>query len=225
MGGLELLGTGRDADVFRLDDHRVLRRYRDGGDAAVEAEIMAFVATHGYPVPTVYDADGSDLVMELLDGPTMAAALLSGTLELSAGAKILAELHDGLHALPPRPAAEPGDRIIHLDLHPENVMMVSRGPVVIDWRNATDGAPDLDVALSAVILAQVAVADEDRAPAVRELLGGFLAHVAGAPLTQLGSALDRRGADGNITADERAGLGRAEAIVRELARPDGQSRP
>ena len=35
-------------------------------------------------------------------------------------------------------------------------MMVSRGPVVIDWRNATDGAPDLDVALSAVILAQVA---------------------------------------------------------------------
>jgi tRNA A-37 threonylcarbamoyl transferase component Bud32 len=186
---------------------------------------MAFVAALGYPVPTVYDADGCDLVMELLDGPTMATALLSGALELSAGARILADLHDRLHALPSRPAAESGDRVIHLDLHPENVMMVSRGAVVIDWRNAADGAPDLDVALTAVILAQVAVHDEERAPAVRELLAEFLAHVAGAPLTQLRAAVDRRGADSNITADERAGLGRAEAIVRELAGQDGQSRP
>lgn len=225
MGELELLGTGRDADVFRLDGDRVLRRYRDGGEAAAEAEIMAFVAGHGYPVPVVYDVDGSDLVMELLDGPTMATALMAGALEISAGARILADLHDRLHAVPSRSVTGSNDRVIHLDLHPENVMMASRGAVVIDWRNATDGSPDLDVALSAVILAQVAVADAERATAVRELLAEFLAHVAGAPMTQLEAAIDRRGADSNITAEERAGLGRAEAIVRELAGPDGQSRP
>jgi tRNA A-37 threonylcarbamoyl transferase component Bud32 len=169
-------------------------------------------------VPTVYDVDGCDLVMELLDGPTMAAALMSGALELSAGAGLLAGLHDRLHAVPSRSAAESGDRIIHLDLHPENVMMVSRGAVVIDWRNATDGSPDLDVALSAVILAQVAADDDDeRAPAVRALLAGFLSRVSGAPTTQLSEAVARRGADGNATAAERARLGRAEAIVRELA--------
>lgn len=217
MDRLELVGSGRDADVFSLREDRVLRRYREGGDATREAEIMAFVAGHGYPVPAVYEVDGSDLVMELLDGPTMADALMSGTLELSAGAGLLAELHDRLHALPSRSAAESGDRIIHLDLHPENVMMASRGAVVIDWRNATDGPPDLDVALSAVILAQIIVDDEERAPAVRALLAEFLAHVAGAPMTQLGAAVARRGADGNVTAAERARLGRAEAIVRELA--------
>jgi tRNA A-37 threonylcarbamoyl transferase component Bud32 len=215
---LELVGSGRDADVFALGEDRVLRRYRDGGDATREAAIMAFVAAHGYPVPTVYDVDGCDLVMELLDGPTMAMALMSGGLELSAGAGLLADLHDRLHALPSRSAAESGDRVIHLDLHPENVMMVSRGAVVIDWRNATDGPPDLDVALSAVILAQVAADDGDeRAPVVRELLAGFLSHVSGAPMTRLSEAVARRGADGNATAAERARLGRAEAIVRELA--------
>lgn len=36
-------------------------------------------------------------------------------------------------------------------------MIAKHGPVVIDWRNARLGHPDVDVALTAVILAQVAV--------------------------------------------------------------------
>lgn len=32
-----LLGSGRDADVFAIDEARVLRRYRKGGDVAAEA--------------------------------------------------------------------------------------------------------------------------------------------------------------------------------------------
>jgi len=150
MSGLELLGSGREADVYRLDGERALRRYRDGYDVAQEAEIMAYVGAFGYPVPTVYDVDGPDLVMELLDGPTMAAALEAADLELPAGATMLADLHDRLHALPARSPDRDGDRVIHLDLHPENVLLVARGPVVIDWRNATDGPPDFDLALSAI---------------------------------------------------------------------------
>jgi hypothetical protein len=38
------------------------------------------------------------------------------------------------------------------------VMRSARGPVVIDWDNAAEGLPELDVALSALILAEVVVA-------------------------------------------------------------------
>jgi hypothetical protein len=34
------LGSGRTADVYALDERRVLRRYRTGGDVRAEAEVM-----------------------------------------------------------------------------------------------------------------------------------------------------------------------------------------
>jgi tRNA A-37 threonylcarbamoyl transferase component Bud32 len=217
----EPFASGRDADVFLLpDDRRVLRRYRDGGSVAAEVEVMAFVAAHGYPVPTVYDVAGADVVMERLDGPTMTDAFLAGQLTIDAGSTILADLVDRLHVLPPRPGSAAGDGVIHLDLHPENVMLASRGPVVIDWRNATDGPADLDTALSALILAQVAVdGDDARATAARALLAGFLAKVEGDPLRLLDAAVERRGQDDNMSAVEIERLPSAAALVRDLARP------
>jgi len=50
--------SGRDADVFALQDGTVLRRYRDGSDVAAEAELMDAVRKRGYPVPIVYTAEG-----------------------------------------------------------------------------------------------------------------------------------------------------------------------
>ncbi|MEH0973809.1 phosphotransferase [Micromonospora sp. CPCC 205546] len=151
------LASGRDADVYAIDDRRVLRRYRAGGDVAAEARVMAYVADLGFPVPAVYEAHGADLVMERIHGRTMLSALIAGELDAVEAARCLADLHDRLHALPPRLSKREDVRVLHLDLHPENVMLTSRGPLVIDWRNATEGPADLDVALSAVILAQVAV--------------------------------------------------------------------
>jgi aminoglycoside phosphotransferase (APT) family kinase protein len=46
-----------------------------------------------------------------------------------------------------------GPAILHLDLHPANVMLGPHGPVVIDWANAARGDAALDVALTAVVLA------------------------------------------------------------------------
>jgi streptomycin 6-kinase len=218
VDGLELVGSGRDADVFSLGEDRVLRRYREGGDATREAEIMAFVAGHGYPVPAVFDVDGADLVMERVDGPTMLVALGEGTLELAHAARTLAQLQDRLHKLPGRPGAPDGDRVIHLDFHPENIMIGSRGPMVIDWRNAADGPADLDVALSAVILAQVAVDDGDgRAALARTMLARFLEHSEGDPLRLLDEAFARRRANRTMTPAEIDLLVPAEAVIRELA--------
>ena len=140
--------------MYALDDHRVLRRYRRVTDCTAEAELMRYVGGLGFPVPEVYSASGSDMEMERLDGPTMAQAMVGGGIEMRDAARMLAGLLRRLHELPPLPGGT--GQILHLDLHPENVMLTGRGPVVIDWVNARDGEADLDTALSVLILAQVA---------------------------------------------------------------------
>ncbi|MBQ1026573.1 phosphotransferase [Micromonospora sp. C95] len=149
--------AGRDADVYALDDGRVLRRYRDGTDVADEARFMSHLHAAGFPVPRVYRAAGADLVMQRVTGPTMLQALTAGTIEVVPGADILAGLHRRLHAVAPLPDAPDGGRILHLDLHPDNVILGPAGPVLLDWRNVRHGPPGLDVAMTALILAQVAV--------------------------------------------------------------------
>ncbi|GID25912.1 hypothetical protein Abr02nite_08950 [Paractinoplanes brasiliensis] len=108
----EPFAFGREADVYALGDGKVLRRYRDGGDAAPEALVMRHVGRHGFPVPRVFAADGPDLILERLEGPTMATVLLDGSMSIHDGAAILAELLGRLHALPSlaadaRPLAHP----------------------------------------------------------------------------------------------------------------------
>jgi aminoglycoside phosphotransferase (APT) family kinase protein len=69
---------------------------------------------------------------------------------------MLADLHDRLHAIAApswlRQMPDAGDRLVHLDLHPMNVLMSARGPVVIDWGNAARGDPLTDVANTYVLL-------------------------------------------------------------------------
>lgn len=45
-----------------------------------------------------------------------------------------------------------GEMLCHYDFHPANVMRSPRGPVVIDWPNATRGAPEADVARTLLLL-------------------------------------------------------------------------
>jgi tRNA A-37 threonylcarbamoyl transferase component Bud32 len=205
--------AGREADVFALDDERVLRRYRDGGDATREAALMAYVRDQGYPVPAVHSADGPDIVMERLDGPTMAQALVAGTIRIAEGALMLADLLGRLHEIPGRSGS---GTVGHFDFHPENVLLTSRGPVVIDWRNGDDGPADLDTALCALILAQVAIGSiaHEMRDQVGELLDLFLAAAPGDPLSRLDRAVEIRSAQWTLSADEVAALGTAAARVR-----------
>lgn len=107
--------------------------------------------------PDACSAARTDLVMQRLSGPTMLQALMDAAITPEQAGGILAHLLRRLHTIPARASTAPGNRILHLDLHPDNVMLTSQGPVVIDWCNTAEGPPGLDWAMSALIHAQVAV--------------------------------------------------------------------
>lgn len=102
----------------------------------------------GYPVPAVHDVREDALVLERIDGPTMLEDLRRRPWRLRSHARLLAQLHRRLHAIP-----FDGMALVHLDLHPLNVLLSPNGPVVIDWTNARGGEPALDVAMTWVIMA------------------------------------------------------------------------
>ncbi len=179
---MKLLASGRDGDIFEYAPGLVLRKTRDGRSIAHEARTMRYVADHGYPVPWVEEvrADGTEIVMERIDGPIMADAMMRPPWKLGDHLRILADLHDQLHEIPgadwlaPMPGG--GDRLLHMDLHPLNVIMSPRGPVVIDWPNARRGDPMADVALTYALIRcgriplprpVAAVLDALRAPVLR----------------------------------------------------------
>jgi aminoglycoside phosphotransferase (APT) family kinase protein len=45
-----------------------------------------------------------------------------------------------------------GDRLLHGDFHPGNIMLGDQGPVIIDWTGAARGSPEADFARSMLIL-------------------------------------------------------------------------
>ena len=146
-----LLGSGRTADVYTLDGTWVLRRYRDGIDTTGELAVMSYLAASGFPVPRIGppadDALPTDLVVQRLTGPTLAEALLAGTVTEDEGADLLVRLLHELHAIPARLSQDPEDRVLHLDLHPENVILSPEGARVIGWLTAREGPPALDLSL------------------------------------------------------------------------------
>ncbi|MGW3628735.1 phosphotransferase [Streptomyces sp. NPDC005122] len=214
-----LLGSGRSADVYEIDETWVLRRDREGwGDATAEATVMEHVRRHGYPVPAVRAATRGDLVMERLAGPTMLEAFGAGLFSAEEAGLTLARLLRKLHAVPARLSADPAVRVLHLDLHPDNVMLTPDGPKVIDWANAEEGPPGLDWGMSAVILAQVAVGGEAQAGVAGETLAAMLdANTDCVTEDGLTRAVRRRAADPAMSAQEVQLLGEAEKLVRTLA--------
>jgi aminoglycoside phosphotransferase (APT) family kinase protein len=156
---------------------------------AAEARTMGYLRGHGYPVPAVEDlsGDGTDMVMERIDGPSMVAFMSRRPWELRRQGAVLAALHRRLHEipapgfLPPAPVGS-GDRFLHMDLHPLNVILSARGPVVIDWPNAARGDPLVDVGLAWVLMATGEVPSNQLIGAVlgwgrAALISGFLTGV------------------------------------------------
>ncbi len=154
------MGAGRDADIFEYGPRYVLRRSREGRSLTEEARVMEYARSQGYPVPAVAEVsdDGLDIVMERIEGSDMVAAMTRRPWTIPRQGRVLAELHRQLHELSApnwlhdAPVGR-GDRLLHLDLHPLNVMISPQGPVVIDWTGACRGDPAVDVALAWVLIA------------------------------------------------------------------------
>lgn len=228
------IGQGRAADVYALDAGRVLRRYRTAHSSAAEADLMRYLREAGYPVPAVFAADGRDLVMQRLHGRDMLADLGRRPWRIARHARTLARLHDQLHQIAapdglPRPLG-PGGQILHLDLHPGNVVLTADGPVVIDWSNGAAGPAGADVAMAYLIMAS---SDTDALPswlrpAARALrwlfLRRFLAAVREAedPAPYLARAARYRMEDTNVRPAEAARLRRL-AGQRVIRGRDGQA--
>ena len=155
-----LIGAGRSADVYDAGNGRVLRRYRDGRPAvwvAREAEVMRHARAHGAPVPEVFDVSGADIVMARAAGPTMVDVLIRRPWTVGTQARLLARLHEQVHAVPaldwlPAPFGD-GGVLLHRDLHPMNVILTADGPQIIDWEGAARGPAVADVAMTWVIVA------------------------------------------------------------------------
>ena len=207
------IGGGRASDIFDLGDGRVLRRFKRGGNAEREARVMRHARAHGYPVPDVFEVLPHGLVLERIDGPTMQAHVFRRPWTLARNLALLAELHERLHRIAAPSdlrALGEGDALLHLDLHPNNVLLSPLGPVVVDWANAHRGDGDVDVALAWLIMAT------SGGTVGRVAARVFLRHFdQTAVLAAVPTASDYRIADRNVTDAERSAI---RSLVARVAR-------
>src|SRR5262249_28606808 len=150
-------------------------------------------------------------VLERIDGPTMASDSRHRPWLIRTHMRTLAELHKRLHEIDAPAglrAVGDGDTLLHLDFHPENVLLSPNGPVVIDWTNARRGSAPLDVAMTWIICATSGGAFG------RMLVKPYLAQFELDEVrAYLPAAAERRLADSHVNEAERA-------AVRRLAGPD-----
>jgi aminoglycoside phosphotransferase (APT) family kinase protein len=143
--------------VFAHEAGEVLRRYRKPRDTEREVAAMEHARAHGFPVPAARAVSDTEIVMDRIEGPTMLDDLARRPWSAPAHAATLAKLHLRLHAIPgpewlPAPLGE-GESLLHLDLHPDNVLLGPGGPAVIDWPNAARGPAAVDVAHTWIVMA------------------------------------------------------------------------
>jgi Ser/Thr protein kinase RdoA (MazF antagonist) len=164
---------------------------RVGPRAAVQRELAASGAAAAVlPVPRVLDradfGDHTALLLERLPGRPAGELALGGPEQARAAGLACGRVYDllagvpapaGLRAVPGWPAATGLPRLLHLDLHPLNVLVSDDGAVltgVLDWANTHAGDPVLDRARSWAILTLDPMAREARAlPGWAALVDGW----------------------------------------------------
>lgn len=183
---------------------------------------MVFLSAQGYPVPAVEELsdDGCDLVMQRIDGRSMVDVLGRAPWSVFRQADTLADLHRRLHEIPapdflPASPMSAGASVLHLDLHPLNVLITDTGPVVIDWTGACVGNADSDVALTWLMMSAGDIPGSRLRARVlgigRSLLTDrFLRHFdRDAVVGQLHAAATWKATDANLSHEEIDGLWRA----------------
>lgn len=213
-----LIASGRAADVYDVGHGKVLRRYRvPNAGLADEMRVMRAVADAGLRVPRVYDLEPDhdatrDLLMDRIDGVTMLDELERKPWKIIRFARMLARIQEQINQVaapqwmtpPTGPIVPGGDSVLHMDMHPMNVMLGSDGPVVIDWTNAVGGPPGFDAAMSYVLMATFEATDTKERVAQWVLTRSFRRARGARELDAfVAAACDHRLADRNVTPAER----------------------
>ena len=157
------VGFGLQPERLRALGGRSGSAWSDGevvlrvGERVAEEALAATAAAGHLPVPRVLDQlelDGIGAVLlERVPGRPAGELAMDSPVRAAAAGRACGELHDALAdvACPPGVRDVPGAdccerRLLHLDLHPFNVLVDDDGEPtgVIDWANAAAGDPELD---------------------------------------------------------------------------------
>ena len=175
---------------------------------------MIWLSEHGdTALPRVHDASGRDLVMDRVPGPTMMEDLEARPWRIVGHARTLAHLQRRLNAIdapawfPERSGVPAGGKVLHLDLHPMNIILGPDGPSIIDWTNAARGQGSFDAAMSFALMSGFEV-DGVKDRAGRRLMVEVFARSRGrrAIRGRLPEAVRFRLADPHVTPGERLRL-------------------
>src|SRR3954464_15665278 len=147
LGPYEILapiGAGGMGEVYRARDTRLSR------DVAIkiaaeqfterfEREARAIAALNHPNICTLFDIGPNYLVMELIEGPTLADRIAEGPIPLEESLAIARQITDALEAAHEK-------NIIHRDLKPGNIKLQPNGAVkVLDFGLAKAGGPETAV--------------------------------------------------------------------------------
>ncbi|HEY2468650.1 MAG TPA: protein kinase [Terracidiphilus sp.] len=126
-----LLGQGGMGQVFRAMDTRLSRRVaikicKENFIDRFEQEARSIAVISHPNVCTLYDVGPNYLVMELVEGETLAARLKRGKLSLNETIRFASQIAEAL-------AVAHAQGIIHRDLKPANVMLAKSGVKVLDF--------------------------------------------------------------------------------------------
>ena len=127
----EPLGAGGMGTVYRAVDERLGRSVAIKVTKApyserFQREARAISALNHPNICTLYDVGPNYLVMELLDGPTLAEEIRRGPVALAAALRFGAQIAAAL-------AEAHGQGIVHRDLKPGNVVLTRHGVKVLDF--------------------------------------------------------------------------------------------
>lgn len=147
------VGSGGMGAVFRARDTRLDRTVAIKVSAAqfsgrFEREARAVAALNHPHICTLYDVGPNYLVMEFVEGETLAGRLRQGPLPMEEVVRYGTEIADALTAAHAR-------GVIHRDLKPSNIMITGSGVKVLDFglaKLAPAGASDETLTASKVVM-------------------------------------------------------------------------
>ena len=155
------LGEGGMGEVFRAVDTRLgrpvaIKLVHERFNARFEREARAISSLNHPHICTLYDIGPNYLVMELLEGETLAARLKNGPLPEAEAVRYALQIAGALAA-----AHERG--IVHRDLKPANIMLVKSGVKVLDFGLATREGDETLTGKNMVLGTPAYMAPEQRA--------------------------------------------------------------